>query len=163
MCGAQPAAIPLPHVGTPPSACPLSCLRFGVACCPSGGIALAAPPLQSSRLCTHTAPLAIAGLRGVDAPSIRSCLSRLPSPLPGKAAGEDKKLGKVLEKQYKDEATAEPTSPVVTATPLGDMSSVSTRRLLINLIATLNASFPDYDFRCERAGAIMPSSVRALN
>ncbi len=69
----------------------------------------------------------------------------------GKAAGEDKKLGKILEKQYATEAaldhTSSPKSPLLTATPLGDLSEASTRRLLINLIATLNASFPDYDFR----------------
>ena len=67
--------------------------------------------------------------------------------LTGKAAGDDKKLGKALEKQYKEEAKAEPTSPVITPTPLGDLSAPATRRLLINLIATLNASFPDYDFK----------------
>lgn len=32
------------------------------------------------------------------------------------------------------------------ASSLGDLSSNSTRRLLIDLISTLNASFPDYDF-----------------
>ena len=33
------------------------------------------------------------------------------------------------------------------SSPLGDFSDSSTRKLLINLIATMNASFPDYDFR----------------
>lgn len=39
------------------------------------------------------------------------------------------------------------TAPrAVRSTSLGDLSTNSTRRLLIDLISTLNASFPDYDF-----------------
>jgi hypothetical protein len=45
------------------------------------------------------------------------------------------------------QAGAPPTVPLrPRATSLGDMSNMSTRRLLIDLISTLNASFPDYDF-----------------
>lgn len=61
-----------------------------------------------------------------------------------KAAGDDKKLWKTLERQYSEEIAADPVTPVVT--PLGDFSDAHTRRLLVNLIATLNASFPDHDF-----------------
>ena len=82
----------------------------------------------------------------------------MPCMAAGKAAGDDKKLGKILERQYASEAAAgaggsggpdagAPKSPLITSTPLGDLSEAPTRRLLINLISTLNASFPDYDFR----------------
>ena len=66
--------------------------------------------------------------------------------LTGKAAGDDKKLGKVLARQLSKDLETDPTSPVLTSTPLGDLHDAATRRLLINLISTLNASFPDYDF-----------------
>ncbi len=33
-----------------------------------------------------------------------------------------------------------------TPSPLGPLNSVATRKLLVNLITTMNASFPDYDF-----------------
>ncbi|CAE7551989.1 Maf1, partial [Symbiodinium microadriaticum] len=62
-----------------------------------------------------------------------------------KRAGEDKKLSKVLEAKLVEDLTMDP--PVrKRSTSLGDLSEVSTRRLLIDLISTLNASFPDYDF-----------------
>lgn len=62
-----------------------------------------------------------------------------------KRAGEDKKLSKVLEaKIVEDLNVTQPTR--ARSTSLGDLNEVSTRRLLIDLISTLNASFPDYDF-----------------
>lgn len=64
----------------------------------------------------------------------------------GKSAGEDKRLGKKLERHYEEELST-PESPLLQSSSLGDMSKQSTRRLLINLISTLNASDPDYDFR----------------
>ena len=58
-----------------------------------------------------------------------------------KRAGDDKKLSKVLEAKLVEDLTMDP--PVrKRSTSLGDLSEVSTRRLLIDLISTLNASFP---------------------
>eukprot|EP00499_Haloplacidia_sp_CaronLabIsolate_P015193 CAMPEP_0196780676 /NCGR_PEP_ID=MMETSP1104-20130614/8387_1 /TAXON_ID=33652 /ORGANISM="Cafeteria sp., Strain Caron Lab Isolate" /LENGTH=247 /DNA_ID=CAMNT_0042150891 /DNA_START=40 /DNA_END=783 /DNA_ORIENTATION=+ len=64
-----------------------------------------------------------------------------------KPAGSDKKLSKKLEEQYVKEAAG---GPHFTVTPLGSLSSASTRKLLITLISTMNASFPDYDFSSLR-------------
>lgn len=64
-----------------------------------------------------------------------------------KRAGEDKKLMKKLEQQYNDEIA---TSPCSFDSPLGALSDPESRRLLIDLISTLNASFPDYDFSSLR-------------
>lgn len=64
-----------------------------------------------------------------------------------KRAGEDKKLMKKLEQQYNEEIA---TSPCSFDSPLGALSDSSSRRLLIDLISTLNASFPDYDFSSLR-------------
>mmetsp|Transcript_3236 Transcript_3236/g.8328 ORF Transcript_3236/g.8328 Transcript_3236/m.8328 type:complete len:247 (+) Transcript_3236:39-779(+) len=64
-----------------------------------------------------------------------------------KRAGDDKKLFKKLEAQYNDELA---TSPSSLTSQLGALSDAGTRRLLIDLIATLNASFPDYDFSSLR-------------
>eukprot|EP00164_Ancoracysta_twista_P001625 GFYU01002131.1.p1 GENE.GFYU01002131.1~~GFYU01002131.1.p1 ORF type:complete len:230 (+),score=45.08 GFYU01002131.1:443-1132(+) len=66
-----------------------------------------------------------------------------------KRAAEDKKLAKELEDQL-TEAIA--SSPVVATSlsksPMGDFMDQSVRKIFINLISTLNASFsPDYDFR----------------
>ena len=68
-----------------------------------------------------------------------------------KRAGEDKKLSKVLEAKMKESLQAEeddsiPPSLRKRSSSLGDLNDGSTRRLLIDLISTLNASFPDYDF-----------------
>mmetsp|Transcript_24425 Transcript_24425/g.35893 ORF Transcript_24425/g.35893 Transcript_24425/m.35893 type:complete len:230 (+) Transcript_24425:63-752(+) len=62
-----------------------------------------------------------------------------------KRAGEDKRLSKVLEAKMVEEMSHSPPSRK-RSTSLGDLNEVSTRRLLIDLISTLNASFPDYDF-----------------
>jgi len=65
-----------------------------------------------------------------------------------KRAGEDKKLSKKLDQQYLDECESAPGS--VGSSPLGALSDSSTRRLLIDLISTMNASFPDHDFSSLR-------------
>lgn len=67
-----------------------------------------------------------------------------------KRAGDDKKLFKKLEQQYHDELATSPSS-FSSQSPLGALSDAGTRRLLIDLISTLNASFPDYDFSSLRA------------
>jgi hypothetical protein len=63
----------------------------------------------------------------------------------GKRAGADKKLSKVLEQQYVEEAALPDGLPAVS--PIGSLAEASTRKLMIDLISTMNASFPDYDFR----------------
>lgn len=64
-----------------------------------------------------------------------------------KQAGVDKKLAREIESQYREELSTSPDSPMLEATSIGDPHESRTRRLLIDLITTLNASFPDYDFR----------------
>ncbi|OQR92406.1 hypothetical protein ACHHYP_03730 [Achlya hypogyna] len=56
-----------------------------------------------------------------------------------KKAGADKKLAKSLEAAYQQ-------TPDVGANSIGSLADSNTRKLLINLISTMNASFPDYDF-----------------
>lgn len=70
----------------------------------------------------------------------------------GKAAGDDKKLMKRLEQTMLEELATSPKPDVTAASPLGSLTDASTRTLLIRLISTLNASFPDYDFRCACTG-----------
>mmetsp|Transcript_25022 Transcript_25022/g.75122 ORF Transcript_25022/g.75122 Transcript_25022/m.75122 type:complete len:238 (+) Transcript_25022:197-910(+) len=67
-----------------------------------------------------------------------------------KRAGEDKKLSKQLERQYADELSTSPSS-FDRSSSLGSLNASGTRRLLIDLISTLNASFPDHDFSALRA------------
>jgi len=57
-----------------------------------------------------------------------------------KPAGDDKRLAKTLEQQFLRDAE----SGFVTS--VGELSDPNVRRLLINLICTLNATFQDYDF-----------------
>ena len=84
-----------------------------------------------------------------------------------KRAGDDKKLSKQLERQYADEASSSPAS-LDTNSPLGALGAATTRRLLIDLISTMNASFPDHDFSglrpeqfCREASAQFASVCRA--
>lgn len=69
----------------------------------------------------------------------------------GKLAGVDKKLYKHLESQWNSDFS-ESVSPDHNnslhdiISPFGPMDQPSSRRMLFNLIATLNASYPDYDF-----------------
>lgn len=65
-----------------------------------------------------------------------------------KRAGKDKKLSKILQQQYATELASSPSS--MGTSPLGPLSESSTRRLLIDLISTMNASFPDHDFSALR-------------
>lgn len=55
-----------------------------------------------------------------------------------------------------ESALSHPTAPHLShlsnsASPLGDLREPSTRQLLVSLITTLNASYPDYDFSDLRA------------
>ncbi|CAJ0764782.1 24893_t:CDS:10 [Entrophospora sp. SA101] len=71
-----------------------------------------------------------------------------------KLAGVDKKLYKNLESQWNNnlsQQNAQSVSPDAHSfdtiiSPFGSMDQPSSRRTLFNLIATLNASYPDYDF-----------------
>lgn len=79
-----------------------------------------------------------------------------------KRAGEDKKLSKVLEAKMKESLQAEdddvPPALRKRSSSLGDLNDGSTRRLLIDLISTLNASFPDYDFSNAKPEDFIPQS-----
>ncbi len=79
-----------------------------------------------------------------------------------KRAGEDKKLSKVLEAKIVESLQAEddeaPPTMRKRSSSLGDLNDVSTRRLLIDLIITLNASFPDYDFSNAKTEDVVPQS-----
>lgn len=67
-------------------------------------------------------------------------------PFSCKKGTSDKKLSKHLEEQYAHELATSPKAGPISSSPLGPLTDPSTRRLLINLITTMNASFPDYDF-----------------
>lgn len=62
----------------------------------------------------------------------------------GKRAGADKRASKQIYRQLEQEIAAGQLSPDSVLGPIGESS---TQSLLISLIQTLNASFPDYDFR----------------
>jgi len=71
-----------------------------------------------------------------------------------KRAGEDKKLSKSLDQKYAEDYTNEETS----SSSLGNMSRISTRKLLIDLLQTMNASFVDHDF-----SDVSPESFRPVS
>ncbi|KAJ1984224.1 RNA polymerase III-inhibiting protein maf1 [Dimargaris verticillata] len=69
-----------------------------------------------------------------------------------KLAGTDKKLFKCLENKFQEDLEAASSlSPEQSLShmisPFGPLTEAASRRVLFYLIATLNASFPDYDFR----------------
>jgi len=61
---------------------------------------------------------------------------------------KDKKFSRQLETKLVEEISNSPKMGGVS--PLGPLGKASTRKLLINLISTMNASFPDYDFSDTR-------------
>ncbi|KAF0732752.1 hypothetical protein AaE_009211 [Aphanomyces astaci] len=78
-----------------------------------------------------------------------------------KKAGQDKKLAKSLELLYQSTSNSNdvveqqqnstPSSNCASVAAsnnvsIGNLADSNTRKLLINLISTMNASFPDYDF-----------------
>jgi hypothetical protein len=65
----------------------------------------------------------------------------------GKPTGDDRKLIKELDLTFKEEHARLVMEGSSASSPLGDLGDAHTRRLLINLIATMNAAYPDYDFR----------------
>eukprot|EP00604_Paraphysomonas_vestita_P001216 CAMPEP_0174818396 /NCGR_PEP_ID=MMETSP1107-20130205/1063_1 /TAXON_ID=36770 /ORGANISM="Paraphysomonas vestita, Strain GFlagA" /LENGTH=253 /DNA_ID=CAMNT_0016030173 /DNA_START=62 /DNA_END=823 /DNA_ORIENTATION=+ len=78
-----------------------------------------------------------------------------------KRAGEDKKLSKVLEAKFVEDLNVNPPTRT-RSTSLGDLSDVSTRRLLIDLISTLNASFPDYDFSTANPEVFIQRDLKSV-
>jgi len=69
----------------------------------------------------------------------------------GKDTGEDKQLRKELESKILEEIE-ELKSPEFSfssslVSPFGPLDQTASRRTFFYLIATLNAVFPDYDFR----------------
>lgn len=72
-------------------------------------------------------------------------------PFSCKASGEDKKLAKAVDEAIVKELATSPLPDVTASSPLGSLAAPATRRLLGYLIGTLNASFPDYDFRDVKA------------
>mmetsp|Transcript_32163 Transcript_32163/g.47301 ORF Transcript_32163/g.47301 Transcript_32163/m.47301 type:complete len:275 (-) Transcript_32163:495-1319(-) len=77
-----------------------------------------------------------------------------------KRAGSDKKYAHNLSEKFTNEVDSQGVSfenSPYSKSPLGDFHATSTRRLLIDLILTLNASFPDYDF-----GSIKPAYFRKI-
>jgi hypothetical protein len=76
-----------------------------------------------------------------------------------KRAGSDKKYAHNLAERYESEVVSssayqlpfESSSPYANGS-LGNFHESSTRRLLTDLILTLNASFPDYDFGSVKPG-----------
>jgi len=79
-----------------------------------------------------------------------------------KRAGDDKKLSKVLEAKIVEGLSCNSARSRKRSSSLGDLSSVSTRRLLIDLISTLNASFPDYDFSSLSPESFNPEDVTSV-
>ncbi|KAJ2368080.1 RNA polymerase III-inhibiting protein maf1, partial [Coemansia sp. RSA 2607] len=69
-----------------------------------------------------------------------------------KAAGADKKLYRYLEQKYQEDLEeAKELSPQQSSitnkfSPFGPLTESASRKTLFYLIATLNASFPDYEF-----------------
>ncbi|KAJ2759023.1 RNA polymerase III-inhibiting protein maf1 [Coemansia nantahalensis] len=82
-----------------------------------------------------------------------------------KAAGADKKLFRFLENKYQEDVeeakglSPEQSSLTNTMSPFGPLTQAASRKVLFYLIATLNASFPDYDFRYVDSAAPLSMAV----
>lgn len=72
---------------------------------------------------------------------------------------DDKRLFRSLEQQHADGSLSRSNSLVEgvspangsPSSPFGDLTDHQTRKKLVHLIATLNASYPDYDFSTAKA------------
>eukprot|EP00188_Purpureofilum_apyrenoidigerum_P002507 Plantae.Rhodophyta-Purpureofilum_apyrenoidigerum.ctg25673.p1 GENE.Plantae.Rhodophyta-Purpureofilum_apyrenoidigerum.ctg25673~~Plantae.Rhodophyta-Purpureofilum_apyrenoidigerum.ctg25673.p1 ORF type:complete len:228 (-),score=58.77 Plantae.Rhodophyta-Purpureofilum_apyrenoidigerum.ctg25673:391-1074(-) len=77
-----------------------------------------------------------------------------------KPTGVDKKLSKSLEKRFSSEMAKSPDAAMYLAkSPVGPLTDSNARRTLSNLICTLNAAYPDYDF----SGLTLDSLTRENN
>ena len=68
----------------------------------------------------------------------------------------------MIEDCAKADITATGVPARVRSTSLGDLGLTMTRRLLIDLISTLNASFPDYDFSSVSPDAFVVQEMNAV-
>lgn len=74
-----------------------------------------------------------------------------------KMTADDKRLFRSLEQQHADgslsrsNSLAEAGVSASPSSPFGDMTDHQMRKKLVHLIATLNASYPDYDFSTAKA------------
>eukprot|EP01104_Vermistella_antarctica_P018012 TRINITY_DN6546_c0_g1_i1.p2 TRINITY_DN6546_c0_g1~~TRINITY_DN6546_c0_g1_i1.p2 ORF type:complete len:238 (-),score=66.33 TRINITY_DN6546_c0_g1_i1:1170-1883(-) len=69
-----------------------------------------------------------------------------------KISGNDKELYASMNEEYTLRASSPDAGALLSSSPFGPLKEPQSRRSFIHLIATLNASFPDYDFRettCE--------------
>jgi len=73
-----------------------------------------------------------------------------------KAAGEDKKLAADLERQIEEQES------LVSQSPFGPLCLRTSRQTLVNLIATLSLTFPDYDFRNVKASQFQKEPELAI-
>jgi len=72
----------------------------------------------------------------------------------------DKKLSKSLEKRFNSEIAKSPDAAMyLSKSPVGPLTDSNSRRTLSNLICTLNAAYPDYDF----SGLTLDSLTRERN
>lgn len=63
-----------------------------------------------------------------------------------KSTHPEKKLTKEIESKLDQNTSPNDSASTSAFSTLGPLSRASTRKLLVNLISTLNSSFPDYDF-----------------
>jgi hypothetical protein len=68
----------------------------------------------------------------------------------GKAVGADRRLAHEIDRHLLEDAGSA-SSPVVlgVASALGDLNDPHVKKLFGYLVGTMNASYPDYDFRCS--------------
>lgn len=78
-----------------------------------------------------------------------------------KTVGEDKRLYKTLESKYIEDMESE-VPELSTVSPFGPLTQQASRKTLYHLIATLNASFPDYDFSNVKAEHFTKQSALPL-
>ena len=80
-------------------------------------------------------------------------------PSAGKMTADDKRLFRSLEQQHADSSLSRSNSLIEgvqshggsPSSPFGDLTDHQMRKKLVHLIATLNASYPDYDFSTAKA------------
>lgn len=79
-----------------------------------------------------------------------------------KRAGEDKRLAKLLDQQIAAEVSARSPGSPLGSSPFGPLGESQCRKTFIDLIATLNASFPDYDFSNLHASQFNKEPIPSL-
>jgi len=80
-----------------------------------------------------------------------------------KRVGSDKKLSRSLEQQYcNKDLSQSPSERELSTSPFGSLTEVSSRKTLSYLLATLNASYVDYDFTRVRPEQFSKESVNSV-